>query len=236
MSPAPRYEMINRDLSHQISTGALKPGHRLESEAKLAAHYGVSRMTVRQALDELQSDGHIIRRQGAGTFVAQPKPLERRASLGAFHEEMGLDAGTIETVILAQEVGTPPEHIAKLLAPASGQTSLRIERLRLLDSRPISLQESWIPYLLAPSLARNGLIGGSLYRALSEGAGIEIRSADQQVKAAQATSRQAQLLKVAQGSPLLEIFRSSFTGSGDPVEVAHSFTLPIFPLSMHLER
>jgi GntR family transcriptional regulator len=68
MSPSPRYEVINRDLSSQISTGAFKPGHRLQSESKLAAHYGVSRMTVRQALDELESDGLVVRRHGAGTM------------------------------------------------------------------------------------------------------------------------------------------------------------------------
>jgi GntR family transcriptional regulator len=149
---------------------------------------------------------------------------------------MGLDPDAIETIILAQEVVAPPPRIAKLLPPTSGQTALRIERLRLLDSKPISLQESWIPYLSAPSLAREGLIGGSLYRTLLETAGIEIRSAEQQVTAAPATPRQAELLKVPNGSPLLEIFRVSFTGAGEPVEVAHGFTLPTLPLSMHLER
>ncbi len=239
MSPAigPIYQIIVRDLVDQISGGSLRSGDRLESESRLAERYGVSRMTVRQALGELESSGHVVRRHGAGTFVSTPRPIQRRGNqLGAFHEEMGLDPDEIETQLMIQEVVTPPGAVADDLHLSPGQTTSHIVRLRKLHGVPIALQESWVPYLLAPGIARGGLVDGSLYKTMKERGNMEIRTAEQSVSATVASIDVAEALEVLIGSPVMSIRRVSLDASGNPVEVAQSYTSSSLPMIVRLER
>ncbi len=239
MNPAigPIYQIIVRDLVDQISGGSLRSGDRLESESRLAERYGVSRMTVRQALGELESSGHVVRRHGAGTFVSTPRPIQRRGNqLGAFHEEMGLDPDEIETQLMIQEVVTPPGAVADDLHLSPGQTTSHIVRLRKLHGVPIALQESWVPYLLAPGIARGGLVDGSLYKTMKERGNMEIRTAEQSVSATVASIDVAEALEVLIGSPVMSIRRVSLDASGNPVEVAQSYTSSSLPMIVRLER
>lgn len=236
-SIGPIYQVIVKDLSEQISSGALKPGDRLESEPRLAQQYGVSRMTLRQALGELEAAGLVARRHGAGTFVSRPVPIQRRGNqLGAFHEEMGLEPDEIETELILQEVTSPPGDVAQDLQLSPGQTTSHLVRLRKLHGTPVAWQESWIPYLLAPALARGGLTDGSLYKTLRERGGVEIRSAEQTVSAALASPEVASVLKIDPESPVMSIRRVSRTSAGEPVEVAQSYTSSDLPLIVRLER
>jgi GntR family transcriptional regulator len=233
----PIYQVINRDIAEQISSGTLRAGDRLDSELKLAERYGVSRMTVRQALGELENDGLVVRRHGSGTYVSEPRALQRRVNhLGSFHEEMGLDSKTVKTRLITQEVAVPPSAIAADLRLGSGQTATHLVRLRVLAKQAIAVQESWIPYLLVPGLARDGLVDGSLYKTLKERAGIEIRWAEQQVTAAPAVGEIADLLELPPGSPVISIRRVSYTANNEPVEVAQSHTVPSLPLIVRLDR
>jgi len=233
----PIYQVIVRDITDQIAQGGLKPGDRLESELSLAERYGVSRMTLRQALGELESSGLVVRRHGSGTFVSRPRRLQRSVNqLGAFHEEMGLEAQTIETRLLTQEVITPDDEVAADLRLAPGQTTAHLVRLRILEGSPIAVQESWIPYLLAPGLGRDGLIDGSLYKTLKERADLEVSTAEQAVTASAADARLAALLQVPEGSPVMSIRRVSSAANGSPIEVAESHTVPSLPLIVRLER
>jgi GntR family transcriptional regulator len=237
MAVAHLYEVISRDLTDQITSGRLKPGQRLDSETNLAMHYGVSRMTVRQALGRLESDELVARRHGSGTFVTEPRGIKRHANrLAPFSVELGLDAEDISTNILLREVLQPPEDVGRILFPAKGPTAIHMVRLRSYRGRPIAMQDSWIPYLVAPELARGRLLQGSLYKTLSARAGVEIAWAEQQVTAAAATEELAKLLEVEVGSPLLRTNRVSRLASGDIVEVAESLMLPEFPTVFRLER
>ncbi|MCU1411850.1 MAG: transcriptional regulator [Rhodoglobus sp.] len=237
MSAGPIYQVINRDIADQISSGSLQAGDRLDSELKLAERYGVSRMTVRQALGELESDGLVVRRHGSGTYVSEPRSLQRRVNhLGSFHEEMGLDSKAVKTRLITQEVAVPPEAVAADLRLTAGQTATHLVRLRMLGKQAIAVQESWIPYLLVPGLARDGLTEGSLYKTLQERAGVEIRWAEQAVTAAPAVGDIAELLRLPEGSPVISIRRVSFSAGNDPIEVAQSHTLPSLPLIVRLDR
>lgn len=233
----PMYQVIVRDITERITNGSLKAGERLESELRLAEHYGVSRMTLRQALGELESSGLVVRRHGSGTFVSAPQNLHRRVNhLGAFHEEMGVDATAIETRLITQEVVAPDDRVAAELRLAPGQTTSHLVRVRSLDGRPIAVQESWVPYLLAPALGRDGLVDGSLYKTLQQRAGLEVRSAEQSVSVAAAHPELAALLDVSEGSPVMSIRRLSSAANGSPIEVAQSYTVPSLPMIVHLER
>lgn len=233
----PIYQVIVRDITEQITAGSLQPGDRLDSEPRLAERYGVSRMTLRQALGELESGGLVVRRHGAGTFVSTPRPIQRRGNqLGAFHEEMGLDPEEIETALLLQEVTTPPADVADDLKITPGQTTSHVIRLRKLHGTPIALQESWVPYLLVPGLARDGLVDGSLYKTMRERGGVEISSAEQVVSVALTTPELAQALAVEPAAPVMSIRRVSWDAAGNPIEVAQSYTTASLPLIVRLER
>ncbi|MGV9800571.1 GntR family transcriptional regulator [Mycobacterium sp. NPDC003449] len=233
----PVYQVIVRDIVEQISTGALKVGDRLDSELRLAQHYGVSRMTLRQALAELESSGLVVRRHGAGTFVSEPAPLHRSANrLGAFHEEMGLNATALTTTLLTQEVVTPPEDVAADLRLRQGQTTAHIVRTRHLVRDPIAVQESWVPYLLAPGLGRGGLVHGSLYRTMKERADLEVSSAEQTISAAAADDRLAGLLRTQVGGPVISVRRVAWSANGTPIEVARCHMMPSLPVLVRLER
>lgn len=237
MPPAPLYEVISRDLAEQISSGRLKPGQQLESETNLAVHYGVSRMTVRQALGRLEADDLVARRHGSGTFVAEKRGIKRQSNrLAPFHEELGLDPSDISTKIVVREVLQPPEDIGQTLFSTSGPTAVHIVRLRSYRGRPIALQDSWIPYLAAPQLAHGRLIQGSLYKTLASRAGVEIAWAEQQVTATLATDELAETFGVSVGSALLRTNRVSRTNTGEIVEVAECHMLPEFPTVLRLER
>lgn len=237
MGNARLYEVISRDLTEQITSGRLKPGQRLDSETNLAARYGVSRMTVRQALGVLESDELVARRHGSGTFVTEHRDIKRRANrLAPFNEELGIEADDITTTLLEREVAQPPEGISRTLFNAIGPTAVHLVRLRSYKGRPITVQDSWIPYLLAPQLAHGRLIQGSVYKTLASRSGIEIARAEQQVTATNATPDFAQLLQIEEGSALIKTRRVSRLASGTVIEVAESVMLPEFPTVFRLER
>ena len=237
MANAPLYEVINRDLMGQITSGKLKPGHQLESESRLATRYGVSRMTVRQALGQLELEGLVARRHGAGTFVSEPKSIERHAGkLAPFHEELGVAADEISTRIVSRDVVAPPEDISAQLFSSPGPTTLRLVRVRWYQGRPVAIQTSWIPYLKAPELAHSKLLKGSLYTTLSERFGIVVARATQKVSAAAASEDVAGILGISPGEPLTHIRRLAWASTGEPIEVAECFMVARFPLVLELER
>lgn len=236
MTPTPRYQIINQDLTAQITSGALKRGERLASEADLAQHYGVSRMTLRQALGQLEAEGLVVRRHGTGTFVADERPIRRRGNtLGPFHEQLGVPEEDLATRVLYKDVVQAPEEVTRSLGLGSRQRVVNVQRVRLLDEKPIAFQESWIPYLLAPALIREDLVRGSLYLTLAR-YGIEVAWAEQQVSATILASEDAARLGVPAGSPALRLRRIAYMEDQTPIEVARSYTLPQVPLEFRLDR
>lgn len=234
MANAPLYQTITQDILEQIQSQLLPPGRRLESESALAVRYGVSRMTVRQALGQLESDGLVTRKPGSGTFVNSPRATRREANrIAPFHEELGVRADEITTIIQLQDVETPPPSVAEQLFTTQGAAATHLIRVRKYKQRPIAVQESWVPYLRAPQLSREPLIDGSLYKTLAR-LGLEVATADQQVTAVLATERDAALLGIDVGSPLIRTRRTAHSSNRDVVEVAESVMLPEFPIAITL--
>ncbi|AOS63398.1 GntR family transcriptional regulator [Actinoalloteichus hymeniacidonis] len=236
MSRVPRYQLIYEDLASQITSGGLKPDERLPSEPLLAEQYGVSRMTVRQAVDQLQDERLLVRRRGAGTFVTHPRSRARRLNrLAPFAEEVGAEHDRMRSIIREQGSLVPPSDIAARLRLKDRQEAVRLVRLRIVDDVPAALQESWLPYALAPVVAREPLLGDSLYRTLQERCGLRLRWAEQEVSASAATAEQARILGVDEGSPLIASRRETYDDSSNPVEFVQSWARPEFPLSIRLE-
>lgn len=236
MSSVHIYQTIYHDLSDQIASGILSPGQKLVSEAELAAQYGVSRMTVRQALDLLDADGAVIKRRGAGTFVAKRETTFRRQNrLRSFREETGRPEAELTTRVLVQEVSAPPPHVTEKLALRPRQEAVHIVRLRILDGVPAAIQATWISYGLAPQLARLNLEHSSLYHELAERFGIQLRWAEQEITASAATDQQAEWLNVKAGTPLIATTRVAYQDSGPAVEFTNGWTRPEFPLLIRID-
>ncbi|MFD5747360.1 GntR family transcriptional regulator [Streptomyces sp. NPDC127033] len=236
MARAPRYQVIYDDLVLQIRSGTLAPAARLPSETDLARQYGVSRMTVRQALDLLDSDRFVVRRQGSGTFVSGHGERGRRLNrLRSFAEEIEGTGGEPSTRLIHCATTPTPADVAEALGGGHDEPAHRLTRVRLVDGSPAALQDAWIPYAVAPSLCREPLLDGSLYRTLTERFGVELRYADQSMAATLLTAEQAELLGAEPGTPALEVHRTTYGSRGETVEFTTSWTLPGFPFLLRID-
>ncbi|MFE3602821.1 GntR family transcriptional regulator [Streptomyces sp. NPDC059096] len=236
MARAPRYQVIYDDLVLQIRSGTLAPAARLPSETDLARQYGVSRMTVRQALDLLDSDRFVVRRQGSGTFVSGHGERGRRLNrLRSFAEEIAGTGGEASTRLIHCATAPTPADVAEALGARDDEPANRLTRVRLVDGAPAALQDAWIPYAVAPSLCREPLLDDSLYRTLTERFGVELRYADQSMTATLLTGEQAELLDARPGTPALEVRRTTYGSRGETVEFTTSWTLPGFPFLLRID-
>lgn len=165
-SPVPLYYQIAEQLRAQIAAGVLERGERLASERELSEQYGVSRMTVRQAISYLQSTGLVEVQQGVGTFVARPKHTYNASHLFGFSEEMGRFGDRIESIVLEQAAVRPPQRVADLLKLAAGDMAVKVTRLRKINDEPVLLETSFLPAALCPGLEQADLAMHSLYALL----------------------------------------------------------------------
>lgn len=236
MARVPIYQVIHDDLLRQIASGDLAPASRLQSEGQLAKSYGVSRMTVRQALDRLVADGLILRQQGTGTFVNSSVHGGRHLNrLGSLADELQEDPDSVSSVIVTLESAPVPEAIARRLKVSEGQLATRLQRVRLVKGTPAVFQDTWVPFAIAPDLTSEGLVGESLYRTLHERYGVELKWADQTMTAVIAPEWVAHLLGVSTETAVLAGERISHTASNQAVEITHSWTLPRFPLRLRID-
>jgi GntR family transcriptional regulator len=236
MARAPRYRVIYDDIVSQIQAGALAPATQLPGENDLARQYQVSRMTVRQALDLLVSDNFVVRKQGVGTFVKEVPARGRRLTrLRSFADELAGPGGEVSSRVVRAETTAAPAEVADAFGVEEGDLANRMTRVRLVDGAPAALQDTWVPYAVAPSLCRQPLVDGSLYRTLTERFGVQLRYADQSMTAVLLTPAHAELLDAAPGGAAQRGRRITFGGAGEIVEFTTSWTLPEFPLLLRID-
>jgi GntR family transcriptional regulator len=200
----------------------LKPGQRLPTERQLSDELGVSRLTVRRAIEQLVAGGEVYRIQGSGTYVAEPA-IRKRESLTSFSEDMrsrGLTPAA--KLIKAEEVPAGAQESWRL-GVSPGEPLLNLVRLRLANSVPMCVEEVWLVAALAPDLLDLGLdLDQSLYEALSARYRVHVDRAEQEVRATVLDAAQAKLLKVPALSAALLIDRVTFDRRGRAVEFARS--------------
>ncbi|MDF2626663.1 MAG: GntR family transcriptional regulator [Symbiobacteriaceae bacterium] len=220
--PIPLYYQIKARLLEAIENGQLKPGDRVMSERELTTQFGVSRMTARQALTEMESQGFLFRVQGKGTFVATPKLEQPLAGLTSFTEDMrrrGLEPAA--RVISAEET-VAGRKVARALGVGETASIYRLERLRLAGGEPMALEVSHIPSSFVPGLLDRGPVEHSLYRVLDERYGLQLIRANQSLEAVAANPYEAEVLKVREGTPLLLLERVSRDAQDRNIEFVRS--------------
>lgn len=215
-SEGPVYLRLASTLRGLIELGDLRGGDALPSERDLAQASGLSRVTVRKALEVLGDEGLIERRQGAGSFVT--RQIEQPASvLIGFTDDMRRRGAQATSRIIRQSIGLPdPSEILKLgLSPAD--RVLRLSRVRLSDGEPLAIENAVVP----ASALGDTAVGASLYEALKRQGNMPVRAL-QRVQAGIATASEGALLNLTPGSPVLRIERRSFLANGRPIEVTVS--------------
>jgi len=208
------YKKIQSAILERIEGGHLKPGDAVHSERELAKLHSVSLMTARHALTELEREGIVTRRRGAGTFVAPPKIHFNK--LVGFTEQMvsrGLQASS--RTLVAKVVSAEPEIAARLnLSPSA--SLVKVERLRQGGGEPFSLETCYLSAERFAGLAKDPVAHGSLFAILERDYKLEIAYADEEIDAIAADARMADLFGVAKGSPLLRIRQVIFSTAGRP--------------------
>lgn len=214
----PRYRSIAAELARRIATHELPPGSLMPSESELASEFDVTRMTVRQALAGLASQGIIERRHGRGTLVV-PIKLQREtgrpAGLGEELEARGLKPGS--HVLDFGEVRPSPQDRAALWVGPRGSV-FRLRRLRYADGILIGFQETLIPAKFAAGLGAVSFEDESLMRILRERHGLIASYADLEIEAVGADAEVAAILDVDAGTPLLRCSSVTYLEGGRPLE------------------
>jgi GntR family transcriptional regulator len=215
---APLYQQLQRALRGAITENRLAADEALPPERDMAEEFGVSRITVRKALDALVSEGLLTRRQGAGTFVAA-RVEKSFSKLSSFTEDMISRGRRPESVWLSRSAGavTPEESLTLGLSP--GEPVYRFSRIRYADGSPMALEYSTVPGFSLPS---ESAVDESLYEALDRQGSRPVRAL-QRLRAVLFTAERARLLGVPDGSPGLLIERRGFLRDGRPVEFTQSY-------------
>jgi GntR family transcriptional regulator len=206
-SPIPKYHQLREILIDFIeSEGTVNAP--IPSERELSDTHGLSRMTVRQAVDSLVAEGRLYRVPGRGTFVARPK-MELQVRLASFTEDMRTRGMKSASTTLAMERVAASSHIARELEISKGEPVIRLERLRLADDIPMALEVTHLPERLVPDLSESDL-DTSLYRVLAEKYGVSLTWGEQTIEAGAADSVVAGLLHIATGGVVLRMRRHSY--------------------------
>jgi GntR family transcriptional regulator len=235
-SSRPLHIQVRETIRRQVRAGELidKTG-RLMTEAELGKHFGVSRITIRNAIKPLVDEGMFERERGRGTFLRTNQPENWVGRLMGFSETIR-DAGYQPGArILLQ--GMTNRHDAEVRMKLRERAVWQLKRVRLADDIPIAIEHAFYPPDIGLELEKRDLTSIVMYRVFETEIGFNIREATQTISASLADATAARLLGVKPGSPLLSIERLTVNTDGRPLELLRSVYLPnYFRLSINLTR
>ncbi len=214
-SPVPLYFQVAAQLEQAIETGALEPGYRLTNEIAMADQLGLSRPTMRRAIQELVSKGLLVRKRGVGTQVVQGG-VRREVRLTSLFDDLASTGQHPQTRVLCNQITEAPHSVATKLGVAPGTPVVHLERVRLASGEPLAILRNWLPEWLL-SATDEELEAQGLYQ-LVRANGTHLRVARQRIGARGAAAWEAGHLGVPEGAPLLTMNRTSWDDQGRVVE------------------
>lgn len=223
----PLYQQIFEELKGAIESGEYIPKDRIPSEPELSERYGVSRITVRRAIEELCSEGYLVKQQGRGTFVSMPR-INRRLlqyefarSFTQVCEDNGMKAGAHLVNRLIVPVRSEEAQFLKLSEDA---LLLYLQRVRTADGQPIFEENIFLPYVGYESLLHRSLEDVSIFNLIGEiHGGIPAHTPQRTIEAVRATSEQASRLAIAANDPLLYLNVHFADEHGEPVCIGRQY-------------
>lgn len=232
VSSAPKYEALSNAIKLAIEDKILPPGSNLPGERKLANLLGVSRITVRNSIDALASEGTLVRRQGARTSVAD-KVRKKISNLIGFSEDIrsrGMHPGM---KVLQAETAVPTDLEREKLQLNDGEEVVRMHRIRLANDRPIAIEIAVLPLSVVKS---PDALGPSLYASL-DAMGVLPHHGVQRISAETLNAQDAELLETRPGTPILVVERCCETADGKPIEYTITqYNAEVFDFVNELQR
>lgn len=222
-SPVPLYSQIRELLRSRIADGSFAADGKMPSEMEMVKAFSVSRITVRQALNDLQKEGLIFKIHGKGTFVAKPKAVQSLMRLEGFGEAMSASGHETHSRVLSHRVLRPGNHVAARLGVDDKTEVMEIQRIRFLDRNPISLDITYVPLEIGRRLIKEDLPRRDIFLILENDYGFSLDRAELRIDAMLADARLAAALAVAEGSPVLRIERLTLTAADKPIDFEYLY-------------
>lgn len=217
------YLKLSDALAEQIMDGTLAEGTLLPSERELCQTHGISRTTVRQALQDLNQKGYIQAIHGKGTVVVRPQIRQELRSIYSFDEDMRRLGKNPETQIMDFVKIVPTGNVAAMMRLPMGESVYRIMRLRLVGNEPMLLETNYLPCDRFPDFCRNMVENQSMYRVLASKYGLSIDVAEETFEPVLLRPMEAQMLHTGQGALGMLIERISYE-NGRVVEISKSIS------------
>jgi GntR family transcriptional regulator len=217
--PVPLYYQLEQRLRERIVGAELEPGAPLPTEDRICLEYGVSRITVRRALESLQRQGLIERRRGVGSFVAnRPTGINSRLT-GSLNEFLSV-AGTLSIQFISLEECEPPTEVRRTLALGQDETAVLLRTTGSLEDRPVGYFEIWIPLDIGRQLKADDIKGNTpIVRLVETLARVRITRAQQTIEPDRAGDAAARYLHLDPETPILSVQRVYYAGDR-PIELA----------------
>jgi GntR family transcriptional regulator len=233
-TPVPLYHQLAEQLSAAIGSGTLQPGDAFENEVAMAERLGLSRPTVRRAIQELVAQGLLLRRRGLGTTVAG-RQIHRRAELTSLFDDLRrAGGGDPRTEVLTHEV-TTDEVAATALGLPADTPLLHLVRLRLNGDQPLAILRNWLPPAYS-DISRADLEQDGLYAMLRARGGKPV-VAHQRIGARQPSAAERRHLNLTPSQPVLTMTRTAFDAVGGPVEYGdHCYRAQDYSIEVMLDE
>ena len=213
--PVPLYFQVSSRLEEAIRSGAIAPGSRLDNEISIGHRLGLSRPTVRRAIQELVSRGLLVRRRGIGTQVVQGQ-VTRPVELTSLYDDLQSDSHQPGTRVLARKIVAADDVVAKALGINAGEKVLYLRRLRSSDGTPVAVLENFLPPEFL-DITTEQLESRGLYQVL-RARGVAIQIANQKIGARREHGDEHELLDIPRGGPVLTMERVAYDNSGRAIE------------------
>ena len=217
-SPVPLYFQVAQQIERAITEGDLAPGDRLDNEISLAEQFGLSRPTMRRAIQELVDKGLLVRKRGVGTQVVHGQ-VTRPVELTSLFDDLTHHHQTPTTKVLINEIIEAPDEVGARLSIAHGSPVLHLRRLRFAHGEALAIMENYLPEPFA-DLTPEALQEFGLYQLLRS-RGITFRVAQQRIGARSATAEEARLLEISRHDAVLTMDRVAYDSAGAAVEFGH---------------
>lgn len=216
--PVPLYFQVAQKIEGAIMNGTLPAGSRLENEVSLGDRLGLSRPTVRRAIQDLVDKGLLVRRRGIGTQVVHGQ-VTRGVELTSLYEDLSRSGQKPSTKILSYKITNADAKISEQLGVAVGSPVLYLQRVRFADKVAVSIMENWLPEDFT-DITQEELNEHGLYQ-IMRGRGVTIRVAKQKIGARKSSSFESTVLEIDKNSALLTMDRTAYDNSGRAVEFGH---------------